>query len=80
MTDAEKRAVLVDLLIGDWITTADKAEQELYRHVLKLAGVNFVKVANAAVDAAKKKASESKQTSKTPIAAKTVQAPKNKSH
>ena len=80
MTDAEKRAFLIDLLIGDWITTADKAEQELYRHVLKLAGVNFVKVASAAVDAAKKKASVSKQTSKTPIAAKTVQAPKNKSH
>ena len=80
ITDAEKRAFLVDLLIGDWITTADKAERELYRHVLKLAGVNFVKVANAAIDAAKKKAAEPKQASKTPIAANTVRAPKNKSH
>ena len=35
---------------------------------------------NAAVDAAKKKAAESKQASKTPIAANTVRAPKNKSH
>jgi hypothetical protein len=50
--------------------------------VLKLAGVNFVKVANGAIDAAKKKALESKpkQASKTPIAANTVRAPKNKSH
>jgi len=80
MTDAEKRAFLIDLLMGDWITTADKAEQEFYRHVLKLAGVNFVKVANAAVDAAKKKAAESKQIAKPPIAAHTTRAPKNKSH
>jgi hypothetical protein len=80
MTDAEKRAFLVDLLIGDWIRTINKPEQEFYRHVLKLAGVNFVKVANGAIDAAKKKAAESNQASKTPIAANTVRAPKNKSH
>jgi ParB/RepB/Spo0J family partition protein len=80
MTEAEKRAFLIDLLIGDWIRTINKAEQNFYRHVLKLAGVNFVKVANAAVDAAKKKAAESKQTSKPAIAAKTVRSPKNQSH
>jgi ParB/RepB/Spo0J family partition protein len=80
MSDAEKRSFLVDLLIGDWIRTADKAEQELYRHALKLAGVNYAKVANGAIDAAKKKAAESKQTTKPPIAAKTVRAPKNASH
>jgi ParB/RepB/Spo0J family partition protein len=80
MTDAEKRAFLVDLLIGDWIHTSNEPEQEFYRHVLKLAGVNFVKVANAAVDAAKKKAAESKQTTKPPIAANTVRSPKNASH
>jgi hypothetical protein len=74
MTDAEKRAFLVDLLIGDWIRTINKPEQELYRHVLKLASVNFVKVANGAIDAAKKKAADSKQTAKPPIAAKTVRA------
>ncbi len=80
MSDAEKRAFLVDLLIGDWIRTADKAQQELYRHVLKLAGVNFAKVANGAIDAAKKKAVESKQTPKPPIAAKTVRALKDASN
>jgi len=80
MSDAEKRAFLVDLLIGDWIRSINKPEQELYRHVLKLAGVNFVKVANGAIDAAKKKATESKQTTKPAIAAKTVRAPKTKSH
>ena len=77
LSDAEKRAFLVDLLIGDWVRTADKAEQELYRQALKLAGVNYVKVANAAIDAAKKKAVESKQTPKPPIAAKVARAPKN---
>jgi len=80
MIEAEKRAFLVDLLIGDWIRTINKPERELYRHVLKLAGVNFVKVANAAVEAAKKKAAESKQTLKPAIAAKTVRSPKNASH
>jgi hypothetical protein len=77
MTDAEKRAFLVDLLIGDWISTPEKARQDIYRHVLKLAGVNSVKVANGAIDAAKRKAVESKQTAKPPIAAKTVRTPKN---
>ncbi len=76
MTDIEKRAFLVDLLIGSWITTADKAERELYKEVLKLAGVDYARVANRAIDAAKKKAAEAKQTPKPPIAAKTVRAPK----
>ncbi|HEV7766390.1 MAG TPA: ParB/RepB/Spo0J family partition protein [Thermoanaerobaculia bacterium] len=76
MTDAEKRAFLVDLTIGGLITSADKAQQELYRYVLKLAGVEYAKVANSAIDAAKRKATESKQTQKPPIAAKTVRLPK----
>jgi ParB/RepB/Spo0J family partition protein len=76
MTDAEKRALLVDLVIGDLITSPDKAGQEMYRYVLKLAGVEYAKVANRAIDEAKRKAAESKQTSKPPIAAKTVRAPK----
>lgn len=76
MTDAEKRGFLVDLVVGDMITSADKAQQELYRYVLKLAGVEYAKVANRAIDEAKRKANESKQTSKPPIAAKTVRAPR----
>jgi len=80
MADADKRAFLVDLLIGDWIHAPGKPEQELYRHVLKLAGVNYATVANSAIDAAKKKAAESKQTTKPRIAAKTVRAAKKKSH
>ncbi len=76
MTDAEKRAFLVDFLIGDWFHSADKAEAELYKHVLKLVAVDFVKVANAAIDAAKAAAIEGKNTPKPPIAAKTVRAPK----
>jgi ParB/RepB/Spo0J family partition protein len=76
MTDGEKRAFLVDLMIGDLITSSNKAEQEMYRYVLKLAGVDYAKVANRAIDEAKRNAGESKQTSKPPIAAKTVRAPK----
>jgi ParB/RepB/Spo0J family partition protein len=76
MTDAEKRAFLVDFLAGDWVKTPDKAEQELYKHILKLAGVDYVKVANAAIDAHKRKAAEAKATEKPPIAAKTARAPK----
>src|SRR5207244_1324279 len=38
MSDSEKRAFLVDLLMGDWLHSADKAEAELYKHVMKLAG------------------------------------------
>ncbi|HEY2091296.1 MAG TPA: ParB/RepB/Spo0J family partition protein [Thermoanaerobaculia bacterium] len=72
MTDIEKRAFLVDLLVGGWITTADKAERELYKEVLKLAGVDYARVANAAIDAAKEKAAEAKKTPKPPIAAKKV--------
>jgi len=78
MTDAEKRAFLIDLLIGDWFHSADKAEAELYKHLLKLAGVDYVKVANAAIDAAKKAAADAKQTPKPPIAAKIVRAPKSR--
>lgn len=76
MTDAEKRAFLVDLLLGDWITTPDKAQQGLYKHALKLAGVEYAKVANRAIDEAKRKAVDAKKTPKPPIAAKTVRARK----
>lgn len=76
MSDAEKRAFTLDLLIGDWVTTPDKAQQELYKQVLRLAGVDYAKVANRAIDEAKKKAAAAKQTPKLPIAAKTVRAPK----
>jgi ParB/RepB/Spo0J family partition protein len=76
MSDAEKRAFLVDLLIGDWNGSPDKAQAELYRQVLKLAGVDYARVANRAIDAAKQKALEAKKTPKPPIAAKTVRAPK----
>ncbi|HWW61972.1 MAG TPA: ParB/RepB/Spo0J family partition protein [Thermoanaerobaculia bacterium] len=72
MTDAEKRAFFVDLLIGDWGATADKAQQELYRHVLKLAGVEYARVANRAIDEAKRKAVAAKPATKPPIAAKAV--------
>jgi hypothetical protein len=74
MTEAEKRAFLVDLLIGDWQGSADKGEQELYRFVLKLAGVEYAKVANRAIDEAKRQAVAAKKTPKPPIAAKTVRA------
>jgi ParB/RepB/Spo0J family partition protein len=77
MTESEKRAFLVDLLVGDWIATANKAQQELYRYVLKLAGVEYAKVANRAIDEAKRQAVNGKQTSKPPIAAKVVRVPKN---
>lgn len=72
MTDAEKRAFLVDLLIGGWIASPNKAERELFRYVLKLAGVDYAKVANRAVDEAKRRAIEAKDTPKPPIAAKVV--------
>jgi len=74
MSEAEKRAFLVDLLIGDWQGSADKGEQELYRFVLKLAGVEYAKVANRAIDEAKRQAVEAKKTPKPPIAAKTARA------
>ena len=77
MSDSEKRAFLVDLLLGDWITTADKGEQELYRYVLKLAGVEYAKVANRAIDEAKRKAVQSKDTPRVPITTKTVRARKS---
>jgi hypothetical protein len=70
MTDAEKRAFLVDFLAGDWLHTADKAQRELYKYLLKLAGVDFVKVANAAIDEAKRQAIEAKDMPKPPIAVK----------
>jgi len=76
MTDAEKRAFLVDFMIGDWMHSADKAEAELYKHILKLTGVDYVKVANAAIDEHKRKAAEAKTADKPPIAAKTVSVSK----
>jgi ParB/RepB/Spo0J family partition protein len=76
MSEAEERAFLVDLLVGDWRSSADKAQAETYRHVLKLAGVDHATVANRAIDEAKRKAVEAKKTPKPPIAAKTVRAPK----
>lgn len=72
MSDAEKRAFLVDLLVGDWFHAADKAEAELYRQLLKLASIDYARVANAAIDEAKRKAVDSKRAPKPPIAAKTV--------
>lgn len=72
MTDAEKRAFLVDLLMGDWISSKDKAEVELYKHVLRLADVNLAEVTNAAIEAAKREATLSKKTPKPPIAAQSV--------
>jgi ParB/RepB/Spo0J family partition protein len=77
MSDAEKRAFLVDFMIGDWMHSADKAEAELYKHVLKLAGVDYVKVANTAIDEHKRKAAEAKATEKPSIAAKNVSVAKN---
>ncbi len=75
MTAAEKRAFAIDLMIGDWLPNVDKAQQELYRYVLKLAGVNYATVANRAIDEAKRDAAKP-QTSSTPaVAAKPVQAP-----
>jgi ParB/RepB/Spo0J family partition protein len=74
MSDTEKRAFLVDLLAGSWIGTADKAQQEVYKFLLKLAGVNLATVANRAIDEAKRKAAEAKKTPKPPIAAKTVRS------
>jgi len=76
MSDAEKRAFALDLLAGDWIAMPDKTQQELYKQMLRLTGVDYAKVANRAIDEAKKKAAEAKQTPKPPIAAKTVRAQK----
>jgi ParB/RepB/Spo0J family partition protein len=68
MSDAEKRAFLVDLLVGGWIATADKAQQEIFKFVLKLAQVDYAKVANRAIDEAKRKAIDTKPAVKPPIA------------
>jgi ParB/RepB/Spo0J family partition protein len=72
MSDAAKRAFLVDLLMGDWITTQEKPLREFYRHVLKLANIDYAKVANKAIDHAKRDAIRAKDTPKPPIAAKVV--------
>lgn len=77
MSEAEKRALLVDLLAGDWSQSADKAKAEMHRHLLKLAQIDRAKVANAAIDEAKRKAAEAKSTPKPPMAAKVVRAPKS---
>jgi ParB/RepB/Spo0J family partition protein len=74
MKEGERRAFLVDLLAGDWALTAGKAEGEIYKHLLKLAGVDYARVANAAIDAEKRRAAESKSTAKPPSAAKEARA------
>lgn len=76
MTDAEKRSFLVDLLFGDRVGSREKAEEDLYRYLLKLAGVEYAKVANRAIDDAKRKGVQAKDSPKPPVAAKTVRAPK----
>ena len=72
MTEAERRAFLVDLLVGDFASTADKGQRELYKQVVKLAGVDIARVVNAAIDAAKAAAIQAKNAPKPPIAAKTA--------
>jgi len=62
MSEADKRAFLIDLLVGDWTATPDKPRQQLYRDVLKLAGVDYVKVAKRAIDEAKQKSAERKRS------------------
>ncbi|MDQ3279893.1 MAG: ParB/RepB/Spo0J family partition protein [Acidobacteriota bacterium] len=74
MNDPEKRAFVVDLLAGDWITSADKGEKDLYAYLLKLAGVDYARVANRAIDEAKRKSIEAKETARPPIAAKPITA------
>jgi hypothetical protein len=64
------------VFVSEWTESAVKAEQSLYKDVLKLAGVDPVKVAKCAIDEAKRKAVEAKKTPKPPIAAKTLRAPK----
>ena len=78
MSEAEKRAFLVDLLVCDFIVMPDKAQQEMYRYVLKLAGINFATVANRAIDEAKRQAAQSRPAAKPPIAAKSVRAADNR--
>jgi ParB family chromosome partitioning protein len=54
MTDGQKRALTLDLLISDWDTKqADEDRQHLYRDVLKLAGVDPVAIGKRALDEAK---------------------------
>jgi len=53
MSAAEKRALLVDLLVGAWGTSIEKRHQAIYREVLKLAGVNPVTVGRRALASAK---------------------------
>jgi ParB family chromosome partitioning protein len=78
MSDAEKRAFILDFFVSGWSESAVKAEQSLYKDVLKLAGVDPLKVAKQAIDEAKRKAVEAKKTPKPPIAAKTVRTPSNR--
>ena len=74
MSDADKRSFLVDLLIGDFLVSPNKAQEEVYRYALKLAGINLATVANRAIDEAKRNAAAAKPTAKPPIAAKVARA------
>jgi len=49
MSAADKRAFLIDLLVGTWGTSSEKQHQAIYREVLKLARVNPVTVGKRAV-------------------------------
>ncbi|MGH9443124.1 MAG: ParB/RepB/Spo0J family partition protein, partial [Thermoanaerobaculia bacterium] len=61
MTDAEKRALMIDLLAGDWGSVpVEKPLQALYRELLKLAGVDAVAVGKAALENAKRDAATPK--------------------
>ena len=80
MSESAKRAFVVDLLAGDWFASAEKAQAEIGKHLLRLAGVDYAAVANRAIDEAKKKALEAKgkNAPKPPIAAKSARAPKKR--
>jgi ParB/RepB/Spo0J family partition protein len=77
MTDAEKRAFLVDLLAGDFVVSPGKAEQDVFRYLVKLANIDYAKVANHAIDEAKTAAAEATRVPKAGVAAKTAQVSKN---
>jgi ParB/RepB/Spo0J family partition protein len=74
MKEGDRRAFLVDLLAGDWCATAGKVEVEIYKHLLRLAGVDHARIANAAIDAEKRRAAETKSAGTPPIAAKEARA------
>jgi ParB/RepB/Spo0J family partition protein len=74
MKEGDRRAFLVDLLVGDWCATAGKAEGEIYKHLLKLAGVDCARVAKTAIETEKRRAAETKSAAKAPVAAKEARA------